>query len=244
MKRVRLMPLVVLALTALTMITHSSGLPTQNTGTSTTFGIVQGRVIDERGDPLPNAKVYAEPVEANGSTGKMHFAITKQDGSFSLDEVVTGMNVICASKEEALFPDTGAAAFALSLNALPRVRVQEGRVTPDVTVQLTKGGKLTGSISDSSNGQPVAASRIRLSRIDDPTMFVSTGPDEAGHFEFVVPSKPFTFEVTAASYRSYEYPGPLLVETASTKEITVHLQRSGTGGDRSNEAGRVKRDLR
>jgi len=227
MKRVRSLALLVLALTALTMIAHSSGLPTQNTGKSVTFGIVQGRVIDERGDPLPDAKVYAEPVEGNGSTGKLRFAISKQDGGFTLDEVATGINVICGSKEEALFPDTGAAAFALNLNALPRVRVQEGRVTPDVTVQLTKGGKLTGSISDSFNGQPVAASRIRLSRIDDPRLFVATGPDEAGHFEFVVPSKPFRLQVTAAGYRSYEHAGPLLVEAASTKEITVQLQRSG-----------------
>jgi hypothetical protein len=70
--------------------------------------------------------------------------------------------------------------FALDLDALPRVRVEEGKVIADVTVQLTKGGKLVGSISDFLNGQPLPDSRIRLSRIDDPRLFVSTGPDEAG----------------------------------------------------------------
>jgi hypothetical protein len=156
------------------------------------------------------------------------WVITKEDGTFILEQVVPGLNLICASKEEALFPDTGAAAFAVNFEMLSRVRVEEGKLTAGVTVQLTKGGKLIGSISDSLNGQPAKDSRIRLTRIDDPRLFVSEGPDELGHFEFVVPSKPFRLQVIAGGYRTYEHVGAILVERASTKEITVRLQRTGS----------------
>jgi hypothetical protein len=220
-----------LLLIMMTMIVHSHALLMQNTGTTAVeaFGTVQGRVIDEHGEPLPGAKVYADPVEVKDvRIGKMRFFITKDDGTFTLEQVVPGLNLICASKEEALFPDTGAAAFAVNLEMLPRVRVEQGKLTAGVTVQLTKGGKLSGSISDSLSGQPVTDSRIHLSRIDDPRLFVSTGPDETGHFEFVVPSKPFRLQVTASGYRTHEHVGEILVERASTKEITVRLQRSGS----------------
>jgi hypothetical protein len=210
------------------MIVYFEALPIRNRATTAAeaeaFGSVQGQVTDEHGEPLPGAKVYADPVEVKDvRIGKMRFVITKENGTFTLEQVVPGLNLICASKEEALFPDTGAAAFAVNFEMLPRVRVEEGKLTAGVTVRLTKGGKLIGSISDSLNGQRVAVSRIQLSRIDDPHLFVSTGPDETGRFEFVVPSKPFRLQVTASGYRTYEHVGAILVERASTKEITVRL---------------------
>jgi hypothetical protein len=191
-------------------------------------GAVQGRVVDELGKPLAGAKVYAEPVDARDSpTGKLHFVMTKEDGDFTLEQVAPGMNVICASKEVAFYPDTGAAALATDLTALPRVRVKEGGLTPGVTVVLTKGGKLIGSILDSGNGEPVKNSRIRLSRTDDPSLYISTGPDEQARFQFVVPSRAFQLQVTAPGYKTWnsdDHGGAILVQPESTKEFNIRLK--------------------
>ena len=193
------------------------------------YGAIQGRVVDELGKPLSRAKVYAEPVRVEDTpTGKLLFVMTDEKGEFTLDHVAAGENVICASKEAAFYPDTGAAALATDPNALPRVRVEEGKITPGITVQVTKGGKLIGSILDSLNVQPVKDSRIRLTRRDDPRLYISTGPDEQGHFEFVIPSKPFRLEVTASGYetwRSDDHGGPILAQPESTKEFSIRLQK-------------------
>lgn len=218
----------------LIMITNFPGSETPPLQkTAGTFGTVQGRVVDELGKPLSGARVYAEPVEVKDHPmGKLRFATTNDQGEFILEEVAPGVNVICASKEEDFYPDTGAAALAVDLSALPRVQVEEGKTTPTVTVHLTKGGKLVGSILDSLNGEPVKNSRIRLSRSDDTRLYTSTGPDERGRFDFVVPSKSFRLQVTAPSYKTWssdDHGGPILVQPGTTKELIIQLQASDAG---------------
>jgi Carboxypeptidase regulatory-like domain len=206
-------------------LARPQGVPEKNVPSS--FGAVQGRVIDELGKPLADARVYAESVDGRDATGKLRFVTTKEDGDFMLEQVAPGMNVICASKEEAFYPDTGAAALATDLSALPRVQVQEGKLTRGVTVRLTKGGKLIGSILDSINSEPVKNSRIRLSRTDDPSLYISTGPDEEARFEFVVPSKTFRLQVTALGYKAWnsdDHGGAILVQPEFTKEFTIRLE--------------------
>ena len=204
------------------------GLPVQNPPSG--FGAVQGRVVDELGKPLPGARVYAEAVDAKDRpTGKLYVTTTNDQGDFVLEQVTPGVNVICASKEEEFYPDTGAAALATDLRALPRVQVEDGKLTSGVTVRLTKGGKLIGSILDSLNGEPVKNSRIRLSRSEDTSLYISTGPDEEGRFEFVVPSKSFSLQVTAAGYKAWnsnDHGGPVLVQPGTTKEFSVVLLAS------------------
>jgi hypothetical protein len=217
-----------LILTLLLVVAQPRGLPFQNSPSG--FGAVQGRVVDELGKPLPGARVYAEPIDAKDHpTGKLHLTTTNDQGDFLLEQVTPGVNVICASKEEEFYPDTGAAALAADLGALPRVHVEDGRLTSSVTIRLTKGGRLIGSISDSLNGEPVKNSRIRLSRSDDIRLYISTGPDEEGHFEFVVPSKSFSLQVTAPGYKTWnsdDHGGPILVQPETTKEFTVVLVAS------------------
>ena len=188
------------------------------------FGAVQGRVLDELGKTLSGARVYADPVNVKDAPiGKVRFVTTSEEGDFILEQVVPGVNVICAAKEEAFYPDTGAAALATDPAALPRVRVEEGKLTPSVTVRLTKGGKLMGSILDSVNGQPVKDARIRLSRGDDPRLYISTGPDEQARFEFVVPSKPFRFTVEAKGYKPWRTDGLLILKPEETRSLSIRL---------------------
>lgn len=186
------------------------------------FGAVQGRVVNELGTPLPGARVYADPVD-DAPIGKLRFVITGKEGEFILEEVAPGINVICAAKEEAFYPDTGAAALATDPAALPRVRVEEGKLTPSVTVRVTKGGRLIGSILDSVDGKPVKDSRIHLSRGDDPRLDISTGPDEQARFEFVIPSKPFRLTVEAKGYKPWRMDGLLTLKPEETRTLSIRL---------------------
>jgi len=194
------------------------------------FGAVQGKVVNELGKPLPGAKVFADPVDVkNVPIGKLRFTTTNDDGDFTLEHVVPGVNLVCAAKEEAFYPDTCAAALATDLSALPRVRIEDGKLTRGVKVRLSKGGKLRGRILDSRTGQPLKNSRIHLSRSNDPRLYISAGPDEKARFEFVIPSKPFRVEVSASGYKTWNsdhHGGAILVQAESTKEITIRLQRT------------------
>jgi len=199
------------------------------------FGAIQGRVVNELGQPLAGAKVYIEPIDAKDApVGKLRYVTTNDGGEFIVVEAAPGEDLVCASKEEALYPDTCAAALAVNLGALPRVRVHEGKLARGITVPLNKGGKLTGTI-ESQSGQPLVNSRIRLSRSDNPRLFMSTNPDEQAHFDIVVPSKPFRVEVASLGYKTWKsdnHGGAILVQPGSTKEINIRLQRAdGTTPD-------------
>lgn len=190
------------------------------------FGGVKGQVVSELGKPLSGVSVYTQPVDVkNLPVGKLHFVTTNENGDFVLDRVAPGVHLICAFKLEALYPDTGAAALATDLDALPRVLVEGAKLTRGVTVRLSKGGKLKTMIVDSRTGQPLTNSRIRLSRSEDPRMFTSRGPDEQGRFELVIPSKPFRVEVSAPGYKTWNSAGAILVQAGSIRDITIRLQR-------------------
>jgi hypothetical protein len=227
MSMLRMYPLYPATAVLLLILAHPRAAP-QNIPSG--FGAIQGRVVNELGKPLPGAKVYVEPIDPKyAPVGKLRFVITNDDGNFVVGQAAPGGNFVCASKEEAFYPDTCAAALAADLGALPRVRVEEGKLTGGVTVPLSKGGKFTGTILDSQSSLPLINSRIRLSRNDDPRLYVSEGPDERGRFEFVIPTKPFKIEISAPGYKTWNsdnHGGTILVQPGFTKEITIRLERA------------------
>jgi len=196
------------------------------------FGAVAGRVIDVKsGKPIAEAEVMAERDDAVGS-GKVPHTITDSMGSFFLTDLPPGMSIIAASKEQDNYPDTDNAAFAAKLATLPKVSVQEGAVTRGIVVSLEKGGKLVGMILDSQTREPVRGSHIRLSRADNPKLWLRTGPDLKGRFELVIPSRPFHLEVSASGYRPWVFAGSslnheetLLVRPEVTKELVIELEK-------------------
>jgi hypothetical protein len=193
---------------------------------------VAGQVVDAHtGKPIAEAEVVAERDDAAGS-GKIPHTVADQGGNFFLNDLSPGNYVIAASKEQDLYPNTDNAAFASDLATLPKVSVEEGRVTRGIRASLEKGGKLVGVVLDSQTKEPVVSSVIRLSRADNPAFWLRTGPDVHGHFEFIVPSRPFLMEVSATGYQewafaksSLDHDEALLVKPESTKEIVVLLEK-------------------
>jgi hypothetical protein len=205
----------------------------QNTPDTIGVGIVEGKVLDwTTGRPVPEARVTAEPDDVeSGRSGKVRSAVTDDAGSFLLD-LAPGSYVIAASKEQDYYPDTDTAAFASHLEALPKVSIHEGQVIRNIAVRLEKGARLIGTISDEQTNQPIVGSRIRLSRADNPKLWIETGPDTHGYFKFVIPSLPFRVEVFAPGYQNWTFkgqisgaPGVLQVKPETTFELPVVLKR-------------------
>lgn len=197
-------------------------------------GTVEGRVIDwSTGDPVPNARVVVEPDEVeSGGGSKVRSAATNGVGAFSF-EVSPGAYVIAASKPQDYYPDTDAAAFASHLEALPKISIREGQTISNIVARIEKGARLIGTIYDKRTGQPIVESRIRLSRVDNPKLWIETGPDIHGYFELVIPARPFKMEVSASGYKKWIFQGQsftglggvLQVKPKTIFELPVALER-------------------
>jgi Carboxypeptidase regulatory-like domain len=191
------------------------------------FGAVQGRVVDAEARPIVSAKVYVEPID-QPTWGKVRYAVTAANGEFSLADVPAGQDMIFAVKQDDFYPDTRLSVLAEDPGKLTRVLITKDAITRDVTVRLgPKGGKLQGRIVDNETGDPIVNSRIRIVRPENPRLFVSTGPDEQGNFEFVLPSVPLRIEVSAPNYKTwFHHAGALpLVKSEEVRTLVVHLQR-------------------
>ncbi len=194
-------------------------------------GAIKGIVLDGQSNPIPGAKVYDEPM-GSARIGKDHFVETDQSGRFYLTDVPIGKTMVIATKTDLGYPDARFALFSGN-EILPTVEVKAGQTTSDVMVKLlAKGGLLKGKIVDFRSGLPVAMSRITLSRVDHPEWPMETNPARDGTFEFVIPSKPMHFEVTAPGYKTWTYEqstlskghAPLTVRPEVTEEINVNLE--------------------
>jgi hypothetical protein len=196
------------------------------------LGGIEGKVVDDQsGLPLAGARIMAEP-DAAADGGKPFQTATDETGSFLLKELPPGPYVVAASKEQDYYPNTDAAAFAADLTALPRVLVRGGAVVHGVGIRLQKGGRLLGTILDYTTGEPVIASRILLSRADNPKLWISTGPDTHGNFAFVIPCQDFLMAVSAPGYSTWNLnrnqptgPSVLRLKPESTEKLIIRLER-------------------
>src|SRR5712692_3081217 len=162
----------VLALTLVVLVSALGGGWQSEQPIRSGFGAVAGRVfVVQTGKPIAEAEVMAERDDTAGS-GKIPHITADNAGNFFLTDLSPGTYIIATSKEQDNYPNTNNAAFAADLAALPRVSVQEGRVTRGIKASLEKGGKLVGMILDSQTHQPVVSSLIRLSRVDNPALWL------------------------------------------------------------------------
>jgi len=166
------------------------------------------------------------------ASAKLVSMVADSEGKFHGTGVSPGKYVIPAAKEEENYPNADNAALAADLTWLPRVVVREGQVTRGVIVRIEKGGKLVGEILDAQTRQPILASRVRLTRYDDPRLWIEAGPDEKGHFQFVVPARPFRVAVSAPGYRNWDFrtggeedTGVLLLKPESVQNVPVMLEK-------------------
>lgn len=118
-----------------------------------TTGAITGRVVNENGQPLPNAAVF---IRAFGSTGQGRGTTTDNEGTFQssgLDRVAYSISAsVPAYTAPPRDPDSTQATYY--------------RVGDSVTLVLTKGGVITGSVTTSAV-EPVVGVRVRAQMIRD-----------------------------------------------------------------------------
>jgi carboxypeptidase family protein len=110
------------------------------TGTSKS-GSITGKVVNERGEPLPNARVS---VQAVGSVRATASAITDRDGTFRVD----GMESI-PYQINAWMP-----AYISQSSETEEPRDKQYRTGDSVSFVLIKGGVITGTVTN-GDGNPV-----------------------------------------------------------------------------------------
>ena len=134
-------------LKSLIIILLTSFLTTAQTqrpvGETSKSGSITGRVVNERGEPLPNARVS---VRAVGTARSSAAAITDRDGSFRVD----GMEPV-PYQINVWMP-----AYISQPSETGEPREKQYHVGDSVSFVLIKGGVITGTVTNVA-GSPVSA---------------------------------------------------------------------------------------
>lgn len=196
-------------------------------------GGIEGRVIDDKGQPIANAKVFAEGEDTTKSL--VMTGMTDKDGNFKIDVPEPGTYLVYGSKEE----DN----YALTISGFhqefdvhnPVVTVAQNQVARDVILQFgPKSSKIDGVIIDAISNRPVTKATITLRRTDNPEIYYmigAAGEKENGRFKVLVPPLPFTIEVSSPQYDTWTYSNnglknrsdSLVVNRGEVKKLQIGL---------------------
>lgn len=195
-------------------------------------GSITGYVVDPEGQPVHNAKVYADFSAA--PMGKRRYVLTDAQGSFLINGLRPGRYAVSAAKEEEGYPPTDVPFYYSSGAESPKIVVDAEQTTSGVVVRMgQKAARLVGQAIDAKAGEPVGNARITLSRADNPEYSYSTSLSLDGEFEVLIPSTPIEIKVSAPDYEDWRYvedrastqARPLQLTAGETRKLSISLQR-------------------
>lgn len=170
-------------------------------------GVIEGRVLDAKGVAVGGAKVFAERDDALNSL--VMTSRSDANGYFKVYLREPGTYRVYGSKEEDGYPLTISSFYQENATPSPKVKVSPNQVAQDVTVWLrAKASTITGHIADASTNTPITEATITLRRADNPEAYYLIGANEVkenGKFKVLVPSAPFTIEVSAPGYEPWSH---------------------------------------
>lgn len=114
-------------------------------GQGSQTGTITGRVVNESGQPLPNARVT---VQAMGSLRRSESTITDREGKFQINDLDPLSYRVFASLSAYTYLTTFEDVWSTS-----------HRIGDSVTVVLTKGGVITGTVT-TQTGEPIVGVRV------------------------------------------------------------------------------------
>jgi hypothetical protein len=202
------------------------------------YGVIRGQVVDSDGKAVENARVYWSPIDPTlAGTGKMFAGLTHTDkeGRFTLGEVPVGEVRVRAAKYGADVPDILPYTFyalAYPLDRVPKVSVQKGKVTEDVTVKLFPPfSRLTIQVIDARTKQPINHAVVTMYYKDRPNAALRTTTDGSGKvINLIPPSLSTALTVESGGYKTWRpgdgRPGQDTIERppGSMTELLVELQ--------------------
>jgi hypothetical protein len=191
-------------------------------------------VRDGEGRPVAGAWVQAS--RQGGSAGLLPRAMSKADGSFTLD--VWGPDTFYVSAEHlgGGYPDAMNGFYGKFFGEALIVEVGESNRMEPVEVRVgPKAGRVIFKLFDEQSGRRVRSGMAKMCRTDDPRVCWSTSRAfPRGRFELLTPEVPFTirFEVWEKDWERREALGEdgapvelLRVDSGGRKELKIKLRR-------------------
>jgi hypothetical protein len=182
-------------------ISTASGIPTS---CQVNRGLICGMVVNEHGQPVEKATVYAHIIDNRPYTGLIPQAETDQTGQFAFQGLDWGQYAVFGKKEEEDYPDTLLPFYSGGMAQTVTLRPPDTDVT--VTIRLgPKAGVLVGTVRDAVTGDPLNPC-VLLTRVSDPNLFVE-GTGLVNHvYRLLIPSNTdVMMKVWLQGYKTWHY---------------------------------------
>lgn len=147
--------LLLLALTSLYALAQTPSAATPARAERPATAAITGKVVDERGQPLSNAIVYARAAGANGGQRSLT-TVTDREGSFKFDDLERASYFVSASLP----------AYTTPLRDLTAEQPATYRPGDSVTLTLIKGGVITGTVTNVA-GEPLVGILVKTQMLRD-----------------------------------------------------------------------------
>lgn len=225
--------LAVLSLAGIGLIRAGSPQPVAQNDNAQ-VGAIEGRVLDSNGQPINGAIVLADRPDV--LLRPMPRAWTNENGEFVINGLTPGSYVLHSAKEADGYPRTEFNFYDTGESFESEVSVSEHQPAPKVVIQRgPKAATLTGLVVDASTNQPLEHAAITVRRAGQPERFLRTGlyqREIKGGFRLLVPSQPFSLQVSAPGYEDWYYrvrgekaqASALLLASGTTKNFLIALR--------------------
>jgi hypothetical protein len=176
-----------------------------NLSSAQDYGSIAGTVVDEGGESVQGATVYAHPMD-RPMAGIIPHATTDGSGSFNISMLDYGRYSVSAAKPDEGYPELYLAFYA-GLRANPLVvGLSVKHQSASVALGLgNKAGILKGTVVDAVTGKPLNAN-VEFRWVLEPRNFLSGSGLANAEFRILVPSNnPVTMVVSLKGYENWAY---------------------------------------
>lgn len=178
--------------------------------------VLEGKVVDKAGNPLPRVLVNAEERLTSGSVSDpliqaANEAVSETDGSFQLDHVPHGTVLVRGYDDD---------------NAVSSVTIEVGECDKLAPVKLTMspGGSVEGT-ARTSDGKPIAGARVSIT--ERAVGIVNTYTDAEGYYRFdALPAGVFRIELDHEQQSALKF---VMVRDGGDTKLDLTLFAAGTG---------------
>jgi hypothetical protein len=199
-------------------------------GFGQTWGTIRGTVVDEAGNIVAGATLFAQP------QGPMAMMIpqctTDARGSCALSHLNLEKYFVFAGKSEDGYPELAYSFFVPRGTRPTEAILSEDHPSDEVIVHLgPKAGILMGTVADAATGKPLNAN-VEFRWISDPDKFLSGGGLTKASFRILVPSDvALKMIVSLDGYENWVYGvdgakrgKPLLLHPGEEETLDIRLR--------------------